>query len=187
MFVADSAGDATRPSDSRLSLLTYELLKGYDTRTTWESKSANIYFQRNMMPRLLSINVGLPRDVAWKGQRVHTAIWKQPVQGRTAVGRLNVDGDGQGDLAGHGGEHRAVMVYQIDAYRYWEGQLGRKDFSFGQFGENFTVDGLPDAEVCIGDRYRIGSGLFEVTQPRCWRNAPALRRNMPLPARSDSR
>ncbi|MEP7353155.1 MAG: MOSC and FAD-binding oxidoreductase domain-containing protein [Acidobacteriota bacterium] len=123
------------------------------------------------MGRLLSINVGLPRDVAWKGEKVHTAIWKQPVQGRIAVRRLNVEGDGQGDLAGHGGEHRAVMVYQAEAYRYWEAQLGRKDFSFGQFGENFTVDGLPDDEVSIGDRYRIGSALLEVTQPRvtCYR------------------
>ena len=123
------------------------------------------------MGQLLSINVGLPRDVAWRGEKVHTAIWKQPVQGRIAVRRLNVEGDGQGDLAGHGGEHRAVMVYQMDAYRYWEAQLGRNDFSFGQFGENFTVDGLPDDEVCIGDRYRIGSALFEVTQPRvtCYR------------------
>jgi ferredoxin-NADP reductase/MOSC domain-containing protein YiiM len=88
-----------------------------------------------------------------------------------AVRRLNVDGDGQGDLAGHGGENRAVMVYQVDSYRYWEAQLRRKDFSFGQFGENFTIDGLADDEVCIGDRYRIGSALFEVTQPRvtCYR------------------
>jgi len=123
------------------------------------------------MARLVSINVGLPRDVAWKGEKVHTAIWKQPVRGRIAVRRLNLEGDGQGDLAGHGGEHRAVMVYQLDAYHYWEAQLGRNDFSFGQFGENFTVDGLPDDEVCIGDRYRIGSALFEVTQPRvtCYR------------------
>ena len=123
------------------------------------------------MARLLSINVGLPRDVAWKGQTVHTAIWKQPVQGRIRARRLNLEGDGQGDLAGHGGEHRAVMVYQMDAYRYWEAHLGRNDFSFGQFGENFTVDGLPDDEVSIGDRYRIGSALFEVTQPRvtCYR------------------
>jgi ferredoxin-NADP reductase/MOSC domain-containing protein YiiM/ferredoxin len=123
------------------------------------------------MGQLLSINVGLPRDVAWRGEKVHTAIWKQPVQGRITVRRLNVEGDGQGDLAGHGGEHRAVMVYQMDAYRYWEVQLGRKDSSFGQFGENFTVVGLPDDEVCIGDRYRIGSALFEVTQPRvtCYR------------------
>src|SRR5580692_2741676 len=123
------------------------------------------------MAQLVSINVGLPRDVPWRGEKVHTAIWKQPVQGRIAVRRLNVEGDGQGDLAGHGGENRAAMVYQMDAYRYWEAQLGRKDFSMGQFGENFTVDGLPDDEVCIGDRYRIGSALFEVTQPRvtCYR------------------
>ena len=125
----------------------------------------------HLMGRLLSINVGLPRDVEWRGEKVHTAIWKQPVQGRIAVRRLNVEGDGQGDLAGHGGENRAVMVYQMEAYRYWEAQFGRNDFSFGQFGENFTVDGLPDAEVCIGDRYRIGTALFEVSQPRvtCYR------------------
>lgn len=123
------------------------------------------------MGRLLSINVGLPRDLAWRGEKIHTAIWKQPVQGRVAARRLNLDGDGQGDLAGHGGENRAVMVYQMDSYRYWQAQLGRNDFSFGQFGENFTVDGLPDGEVCIGDRYRIGTALFEVTQPRvtCYR------------------
>src|SRR5277367_281613 len=123
------------------------------------------------MAQLLSINVGLPRDVAWRGEKVYTAIWKQPVQGRIAVRRLNVEGDGQGDLAGHGGEHRAVMVYQMDAYHYWEAQLGRNDFSFGQFGENFTIEGLPDDEVCIGDRYRIGGALFEATQPRvtCYR------------------
>src|SRR5438309_1540678 len=123
------------------------------------------------MAKLVSINVGLPRDVAWRGGKVHTAIWKLPVQGRIAVRRLNLDGDGQGDLAGHGGEHRAVMVYQMQAYRHWEAHLGRNDFSLGQFGENFTIDGLPDDEVCIGDRYRIGSALFEVSQPRvtCYR------------------
>ena len=123
------------------------------------------------MARLLSLNVGLPRDVAWQGRTVHTAIWKEPVQGRRMVRRLNIDGDGQGDLAGHGGEHRAVFVYQIESYRYWENHLGRTDFTHGQFGENFTVEGLPDDEVCIGDRYRVGSALFEVTQPRvtCYR------------------
>ena len=87
---------------------------------------------------LLSVNVGLPRDVAWHGQTVHTAVWKQPVDGPRQVRRLNIDGDGQGDLAGHGGEHRAVFVYQIESYRYWQEQLGRDDFSYGQFGENFT-------------------------------------------------
>ena len=121
--------------------------------------------------RLLSVNVGLPREIEWKGKSVHTAVWKDAVVGRRKVGRLNIDGDGQGDLQGHGGEHRAVLVYQIDSYRYWERQLGRKDFVFGQFGENFTVEGLSDEQVCIGDRYRIGSALFEVTQPRvtCYR------------------
>jgi ferredoxin-NADP reductase/MOSC domain-containing protein YiiM len=123
------------------------------------------------MAHLLSVNVGLPRDVAWQGKIVHTAIWKLPVEGARMVRRLNIDGDGQGDLAGHGGERRAVYVYQIDSYRYWQNQLGRDDFAYGQFGENFTVEGLPDAEVCIGDHYRIGSALFEVTQPRvtCYR------------------
>ena len=123
------------------------------------------------MARLLSVNVGLPHDVAWKGSTVHTAIWKFPVSDRRMVRKLNVDGDGQGDLEGHGGEQRAVFVYQVGAYQYWEKFLGRNDFSFGQFGENFTVDGLSDDEVCIGDRYRIGDALFEVSQPRvtCFR------------------
>jgi len=127
--------------------------------------------EKRTTPRLLSVNVGLPRDVAWRGKTVHTGIWKTPVKGRRIVRRLNIDGDGQGDLAGHGGEHRAVFVYQIDSYRYWQDQLGRSDFGYGQFGENFTVDGLADGEVCIGDRYRIGSAVFEVTQPRvtCYR------------------
>ena len=118
------------------------------------------------MAQLLSVNVGLPRDIDWKSKTVCTAVWKDAVHGRRKVGKLNIEGDGQGDLRGHGGEHRAVLVYQIDSYRYWEKQLGRRDFVFGQFGENFTVEGLPDDEVCIGDRYRIGSALFEVTQPR---------------------
>ncbi len=124
-----------------------------------------------MTARLLSVNVGLPREVVWQGRTVSTAIWKQPVQGPRLVRRLNVDGDRQGDLAGHGGENRAVFVYQIDAYRYWEKQLGRADFTYGQFGENFTVEGLPDDDVRVGDRYRIGSAIFEVTQPRvtCYR------------------
>jgi ferredoxin-NADP reductase/MOSC domain-containing protein YiiM len=121
--------------------------------------------------RLLSVNVGLPQDVAWQGRTVHTGVWKRPVRGPAQVRRLNIDGDGQGDLAGHGGEHRAVFVYQIESYRYWRHQLGRDDFEYGQFGENFTVGGLADDRVCIGDRYRIGEALFEVTQPRvtCYR------------------
>ena len=123
------------------------------------------------MARLLSVNVGLPRDVAWQGKTVQTGIWKAPVEGRRMVRRLNIDGDGQGDLKGQGGENRAAYVYQQDSYRYWQDQLGRSGLAHGQFGENFTVDGLPDAQVCIGDRYRIGGALFEVTQPRvtCYR------------------
>ncbi len=108
---------------------------------------------------LVSVNVGLPQDVAWRNQTVRTAIWKQPVAGPRLVRRLNIDGDGQGDLAGHGGEHRAVFVYQIESYRYWQQQLGRNDFAYGQFGENFTVDGLADDQVCIGDQYRIGAAV----------------------------
>src|SRR6201998_247518 len=123
------------------------------------------------MSKLLSVNVGLPCEVQWKGKSVAPAIWKSPVAHRVFARRLNLDGDGQGDLAGHGGEHRAVMVYQLESYRHWESHLQRKDFEYGQFGENLTVDGLADNEVCIGDRYRIGGALFEVTQPRvtCYR------------------
>src|SRR5271169_4470819 len=91
------------------------------------------------MPRLLSVNVGLPRDVTWNGKTVRTSVWKSPVDGRRMVRRLDIDGDAQADLTGHGGEHRAVFVYQMDAYHYWERFLGRNDFTFGQFGENFTV------------------------------------------------
>src|SRR5215469_1344791 len=123
------------------------------------------------MARLLSVNVGHPREIAWRGKTVYTSVWKSPVQGRCRVGRLNIDGDAQGDLHGHGGEHRAVFVYQMDSYHYWERELKRSDFTFGQFGENFTVEGLADSDVCVGDRYRIGGALFEVTQPRvtCYR------------------
>ena len=135
------------------------------------------------MARLLSVNVGLPRDIEWKGRTVHTGIWKNPVRGRCRVGRFNLDGDGQGDLAGHGGEQRAVFVYQIESYRYWQEQLKRTDFVHGQFGENFTIEGLPDDAVCIGDRYQIGSALFEVTQPRVTCYRVGIRMNEPrMPA-----
>jgi ferredoxin-NADP reductase/MOSC domain-containing protein YiiM len=122
-------------------------------------------------PVLVSVNVGMPRDVPWQGKTVYTGVWKYPVAGPRMVRRLNIDGDGQGDLAGHGGEQRAVLVYQIDSYRHWQQHLGRDDFGYGQFGENLTVDGMADDEVCIGDRYRIGEAEFEVTQPRvtCYR------------------
>jgi MOSC domain-containing protein YiiM len=129
------------------------------------------------MARLLSVNVGLPKDVAWQGHTVHTGIWKQPVDGPRMVRRLNIDGDGQGDLDGHGGEQRAVFVYQLGSYRHWQDHLGRDDLEYGEFGENFTVEGLADDEVYIGDRYRIGEAEFEVTQPRvtCYRVGIRLR------------
>jgi MOSC domain-containing protein YiiM len=131
------------------------------------------------MGRVLSVNVGLPRDIPWQGKTVHTGIWKAPVSGPRKVRRLNIEGDGQGDLAGHGGEHRAVLVYQHASYQHWQKQLSRTDFTYGQFGENLTVDGLPDAEVCIGDRYRIGNALFEVTQPRVTCYRVGIRMNQP--------
>ena len=135
------------------------------------------------MARLLSVNVGLPRDIEWKGRIVHTGIWKDAVSSRCRVGKLNLDGDGQGDLAGHGGEQRAVFVYQIESYRYWQEQLGRAEFVHGQFGENFTIEGLPDDEVCIGDRFQIGSAQFEVTQPRVTCYRVGIRMNEPrMPA-----
>ena len=124
-----------------------------------------------MAAKLVSLNVGLPREVAWRGKTVRTGIWKNPAQSRLMVRRLNIDGDGQGDLGGHGGPNRPVFVYQLDSYRYWERELSRSDFSYGQFGENFTIEGWPDDEVCIGDRFRIGGALFEISQPRvtCYR------------------
>src|SRR5215468_6729091 len=131
------------------------------------------------MARLLSVNVGLPRDIAWKGRTVHTAIWKNPVAGRCRVSRLNLEGDGQGDLVGHGGEQQAVFVYQIESYRYWQQHLKRTDFVHGQFGENFTIEGLPDDVICIGDRYRIGSALFEITAPRVTCYRVGIRMNEP--------
>ena len=123
------------------------------------------------MAKLISANVGLPKDIPWKNRTVYTGAWKTPVTGRRMVRRLNIDGDGQGDLAGHGGENRAVLVYQLDSYRHWAKEFRRDDLVPGLLGENLTVEGLPDDEVCIGDRYRIGQAVFEVTQPRvtCYR------------------
>jgi ferredoxin-NADP reductase/MOSC domain-containing protein YiiM/ferredoxin len=115
---------------------------------------------------VVSVNAGLPRDVEWRGKSVRTGIWKQPVPGRVFAGRLNLVGDGQADHVGHGGEQRALMVYQLDSYRYWANYLQRHDLVHGHFGENLTVDGLADTEVCIGDRFRIGGGTFEISQPR---------------------
>jgi ferredoxin-NADP reductase/MOSC domain-containing protein YiiM/ferredoxin len=123
------------------------------------------------VPALLSVNVGMPKDVPWHGKTVFTGVWKEPVAGPRMARRLDIDGDGQGDTQGHGGEQRAVLVYQVQSYDHWRRHFGRDDLGYGSFGENLTVDGLPDDEVCIGDRYRIGEAEFEVTQPRvtCYR------------------
>ncbi len=120
---------------------------------------------------IVSVNVGLPREVAWQGRTVRTAVWKQPVTGRIFARRLDLDGDGQADLRAHGGEQRALLVYQLESYRYWASYLGRSDLVPGNFGENLTVEGLADSEVCIGDRFRIGGTIVEVSQPRdtCYR------------------
>jgi ferredoxin-NADP reductase/MOSC domain-containing protein YiiM/ferredoxin len=123
------------------------------------------------MVRLLSVNVGLPQDIPWNGVTVRTGAWKRPVAASVTARRLGLEGDGQADTAGHGGQYRAVLVYQRDSYRFWEQHLNRPEMEFGTFAENLTVDGLADHEVFIGDRYRIGDAEFEVTQPRvtCYR------------------
>ena len=130
---------------------------------------------------LLSVNVGMPHDVQWQaGRTVHTGIGKYPVGGTVMVRRLNVDGDGQGDKAGHGGEQRAVMLYQVESYRYWERQLGLASLEYGAFGENLTVTGMPDDQVCVGDRYRVGEATLEVTQPRVTCFRVGVRLDQPL-------
>ena len=122
--------------------------------------------ERRRDSRLVAVNVGQPRELPWRGGTLRSSIVKRPVAGRVWVDRLNVAGDTQADLIGHGGEHRAVFVYQLESHHYWEHFLGRELEGPGQFGENFTVEGLSDEEVCIGDRYAVGSAIFEVTQPR---------------------
>ncbi|MCK5709143.1 MAG: MOSC domain-containing protein [Deltaproteobacteria bacterium] len=118
------------------------------------------------MGRLLSVNVSLPKEIIHKGKKISSGIFKEPVKGRIKVNSLNLEGDGQADLLAHGGNFRAVYVYSYDNYAYWEKELNRDDFKYGQFGENFTVEGMSDDEIHVGDRFKIGSALFEVTQPR---------------------
>jgi MOSC domain-containing protein YiiM len=135
------------------------------------------------MESLVSVNVGLPKEAEWRGGLVRTAVWKTPVRGRLFAGRLNLAGDRQGDLSGYGGKHRAVLVYQVDSYRYWENYLAQSAFNYGNFGENLTVDGLVDDEVCIGDQFRIGEAIFEVSQPRVTGYRVGIRLNHPeMPA-----
>src|SRR5919202_937209 len=122
--------------------------------------------KENHKMKLLSVNVSLPRKVPHGRKTVSTGIFKEPVAGRIMLRTLNLDGDGQADLVNHGGIYRAVYVYSIENYGYWQRELGRTDFSFGQFGENFTVEGMLEDDVYVGDVFRVGEALVEVTQPR---------------------
>ena len=116
--------------------------------------------------KLLSVNVSQPKEVSYNGKRVKTGIFKEPVSGRTMMRRLNLDGDGQGDPTVHGGIHKAVYVYPIEHYHYWKRELSRDDLTYGKFGENLTVEGMLEDTVHIGDIFRIGEALVEVSQPR---------------------
>jgi MOSC domain-containing protein YiiM len=115
---------------------------------------------------VLSINVGLPRNVEWRGQTVQTSIFKEPVAGSVRVRRLNLDGDQQADLTVHGGADKAVYVYPSEHYAFWRQELPDFDLPWGAFGENVTTTGLDEEKVHIGDRLRLGSAEFVVTQPR---------------------
>jgi MOSC domain-containing protein YiiM len=116
--------------------------------------------------KLISVNAGLPREVAWRGRKVTTGIYKQPVRSRVALRKLNLDGDRQADLSVHGGEFKAVYCYPLAHYEYWKRELPGRELSMGIFGENFTLDGLMEESVHVGDRFSIGSAEVAVTQPR---------------------
>ena len=116
--------------------------------------------------KLLSVNVSLPKTVSIDGRTYSTGIYKEPVSGRVQLRYLNLAGDGQGDLKNHGGEYQAVYCYPHEHYAFWANQLARSDFAYGQFGENFTTRGLLEREICIGDKFRIGAAVIQVTQPR---------------------
>ena len=116
--------------------------------------------------KLLSVNVSLPKEVQNNGKTMTTGIFKEPVKKRVMLRTMNLGGDGQADLVGHGGIHKAVYVYSIENYEYWKSELSRNDFTYGQFGENFTVEGMLEDEIHIGDVFRVGGALVEVTQPR---------------------
>jgi MOSC domain-containing protein YiiM len=116
--------------------------------------------------KILSVNVGLPRPVSWRGRRIMTGIYKDPVEGRVRVRRTNLDGDRQADLSVHGGPDKAVYVYPSEHYPFWRRELELEDLPWGSFGENLTTEGWWEDEVHIGDRFRIGTAEFAVTQPR---------------------
>jgi MOSC domain-containing protein YiiM len=116
--------------------------------------------------RVISVNVGRPRDVEWHGRIVRTSIWKSPVEGRVHVGATNIEGDQQSDLTVHGGPAKAVYVYPSEHYAYWREQLPDFELPWGAFGENLTIEGVTEDDVNRGDGLEIGSAAFVVTQPR---------------------
>jgi MOSC domain-containing protein YiiM len=116
--------------------------------------------------RLISVNVGQPRRVPWRGQTVTTAIFKEPVEHTVRLRRFNLDGDQQADLKVHGGPNKAVYVYPSEHHEFWRRELPGTELPWGAFGENFTTEGLLEESTCIGDRYRVGSSVVTVTQPR---------------------
>lgn len=118
------------------------------------------------MMNLLSINVGLPQEFSWKGKKVRTAIFKQPVFGKIWLSHENLDGDRQGDPRSHGGQYKAVYAYPGEHYTFWRRQLPGFDLAWGSFGENFTTQGLLEDEVCIGDVFQVGTAIVQVSEPR---------------------
>ncbi len=116
--------------------------------------------------KLLSVNISIPKEITYQGRTTTTGIFKEPVTGRVILRTLSLDGDGQADLKNHGGLYKAAYAYSFEHYDYWKRELGRTDFPFGQFGENFTVEGMLDDDVHIGDVFRVGGALVEITQPR---------------------
>ncbi len=128
--------------------------------------------------KLLSINVAKPKNITYKGKQVLTGIYKNPTQSPLMLRTLNLDGDKQADLEAHGGIYKAVYVYSIENYNYWKQKLNRDDFNYGQFGENFTVEGMTDNVIYVGDRFQVGDAIVEVTQPRvpCYKLAFKMNR-----------
>ena len=116
--------------------------------------------------KVISVNVGMPREVAWKAMAVTTAIFKKPVEGPVVIGKLNLIGDQQADLSVHGGAEKAVYAYPAEYYEYWRKELPEMAFSWGEFGENLTTEGLSDNALYIGDILRVGTAVLTVTQPR---------------------
>jgi MOSC domain-containing protein YiiM len=116
--------------------------------------------------KIISVNVGLPRDVPWMGETVSTGIFKAPVAGKVAVRKHNLDGDAQADLSVHGGPTKAVYIYPSEHYAYWRDELPDVELGWGHFGENLTTEGLDEESVCIGDEYRVGTTRLVVTEPR---------------------